>query len=491
MKNSRYSPSGQWKQLIPDIEDVLKKMDAAPILSVGITPYTRIIPSFFLNNYTIYGIKRSSDVDIIEQYAPITVLEDRHKAIAQKVHGTNYLIGNHAFQAYLKSRRDPPIVMLTTTDIKSTKTLEDLGIRWIGNPASVMESVKLKGDFRDLVQKLGLPSLPSHFYRREEFLSAPFQSIYDAVGGSFVVQRADKEVGGNEGTFFIHDDADFRRCLASLTPDTNFSRLLVTRFVEGYSVSMLGCIVPQGVLSGPLQLQLIDVPESLHGVAPHGIFFGNDIGFSDWNAEAEATAQKVIEGIGAHMQSEGYKGIFGIDFLYDKKTGEIFPIECNPRFTGSLALYSLMLLEAGVPPLEFFHLLSLLNITSSFDFDTVNRALKVRNPCSHIAFSPRGITSMELPLLAGVYEYDPSKPEQLWYVGKGISLADLTNDNQFLLADTVPSLGASIEQAVPRLFKFIFPRSIARSSYSVDDRTAFLLRRFSQVLLDAVKEKTS
>lgn len=488
MKNSPYPPS-QWKQLIPDIESVLEQMDKTPILSVGITPYTRIIPSFFLNNYSIYAIKRSSDVDVMEQYLPMHILEDHHKAIAERVHGTGYLIGNHAFQAFLKSRRIPPIVMLTTTDNKSISTLESLGIRWIGNSPKVIDSVKHKGGFRDLVQKLGLPSLPSHFYGREEFLSLPFQTIYEAVGGSFVVQRADKEVGGNEGTFFIHDDADFRRCLKSLIPDTNFERLLVTRFVEGYSTSMLGCIQPKDILSGPLQLQLIDVPESLHGVPPNGIFFGNDIGFTDWSPEIEAVAQRVIEGIGAHMRSEGYKGIFGIDFLYDKKTKEIFPIECNPRFTGSLALYSLMLLNAGLPPLEFFHLLSLLEIESSYDFETVNQALKKRVSCAHIAFSPRGITSMQVPLLAGVYEYDPSTQEQLTYIGKGISLADLKNDNQFLLADTVPSLNASIEQAVPRLFKFIFPRSIATSSYIIDERTGFLVRRFADVLLEAVQEK--
>ncbi|HVY73019.1 MAG TPA: ATP-grasp domain-containing protein [Candidatus Paceibacterota bacterium] len=488
MKQSPYSPL-QWKEIIPDIEEVLREMDATPILSVGITPYTRILPSFFLNNYSIYGIKRSSDVDILEQYISIHTLEDHHKALAQRIHGTNYLLGNHAFQAFLKSRSKKPIVMLTTTDEKSISTLEGLALQWIGNAPSTIQNVKHKGEFRDLIEKLGLPSLPSHYFNRDEFLDSVWVDIRDTVGGSFVVQRADKEVGGNEGTFFVHDDSDFRRCIAALIPDATFSRVLVSRFVEGHSTSMLGCVTQKGILSGPLQLQLIDVPESLHHVAPNGIFFGNDIGFRDWDDDVEATAQRVIEGIGEHLRAQGYKGIFGIDFLYDRNTKEIFPIECNPRFTGSLALYSLMLLEAGLPPLEFFHLLSHLNIESSFHFDTVNKALKQRIPCAHIAFSPKGITSMEVPLLAGVYEYDASASEQLRYIGKGISLADLKNKNQFLLMDTVLSLGSSIEQSVPRLFKFMFPYGIAKSSYEIEGRAGFLVRRFADVLLQAVEDK--
>src|SRR5262249_28758688 len=156
-----------------------------------------------------------------------------------------------------------------------------------------------------------------------------------------VVQRSDKEVGGNEGTFFIHSPEDFSRCLSILGSDAEFQEVVITPFIKGQSTSMLGCVMPQGVLSGPLQLQLIDVPESLHGVPADGIFFGNDLGFRAWEEKIEKTAQNVIEKVGNYLAKQGYKGIFGIDFLFDEKRNEIFPIECNPRFTGSLLLYSM------------------------------------------------------------------------------------------------------------------------------------------------------
>ena len=91
---------------------------------------------------------------------------------------------------------------------------------------------------------------------------------------------------------------------------------------------------------------------------------------------------------------------------------------------------------------------------------------------------------MKLPLLAGVYQYD-SETNTLTYEGPGVSLADLKNEKQFMLIDTVAAVESDIEQAVPRLFKFIFPRSIAKSSYEIDENAAFILERFSTALIQA------
>ncbi len=488
MNNNPYHPQ-QWKNLIPNIDAVIGELERTPILSVGITPYTRIIPSFFLENYAIYTVQRSSDVDVMEQFLSMYVLEDKFPDVAERVHGTGYLIGNHRFQGFVRSMKHTPKLMFYTMTKKIVEDLDKLQMSYIGNNPKTFEDVMYKQHFKALVKKLGLPVLPTQTYLREAFLDASYEQLQSEIGSAFVVQRGDKETGGNEGTFFIHSRADFVRCHEILAQDKSFSTIVCARFVKGHSTSMLGCVMPQGTLSGPLQLQLIDVPQSLHGVEANGIFFGNDLGFVDWEPKAEAEAQHVVEEIGEYLRTQGYKGIFGIDFLYDKETQEIYASECNPRFTGSLVLYSLMLLEAGVPPMEFFHLLAHLNIDAKIDFDVVNIALKTRLPCAHIAFSPRGITSMEIELPAGVYECQPGAEETLRYVRPGISLADVRNPGEFLLVDTVPALHGPIEQQVPRLFKFIFPRSIAQSSYKIDKSAGLLVSVFADALLAAAQKK--
>jgi len=462
-------------------------MNAIPIMSVGITPYGRITPSFFLSNYSIYTINRSSDVENIEPFFNIYVLEDFFPKIAERIHGTGYLVGNHAFQNFIKTRRTLPKLQFQTISEKAIGDLDKLGISWIGNAPATFEEVAYKSSFRDLIKKLGLPSIVSKTVTREGFLASSFEKEWAEYGGAFVVQRGDKEVGGNEGTFFIKSSEDFERCISSLAKDEGFKKLVLTPFIEGHSTSMLGCVLPQGTLTGPLQLQLIDVPQSLQDVPASGIFFGNDLGFKDWGDDIEKTAQTIVEGVGKYLGGKGYRGVFGIDFLYDKARNEIYANECNPRFTGSLLLHSLSLLESRVPPLEFFHLLSHLGIESAFDFDTVNKELKTRNEYSHISFSPRGIMKMGLPLLAGIYSYDEAN-SNLEYVGPGISLADIKDKNQFLIIDTVPKQGKSVEQNIPRLFKFIFPYSIAKSSHEIESRAALLVDRFAKSLIKASQE---
>ncbi|MDD5068103.1 MAG: ATP-grasp domain-containing protein [Candidatus Pacebacteria bacterium] len=485
--NKNPYPWSKWKELIPDIDSVIREMEKTDVLSVGVTPYTRIIPAFFLNTYSIYTVQHSSDVDILQEYLRMHVLEDHHPAIAKKVHGTGYLVGNHVFQSFLRSWRRRPALVFNTINEKTIQTLEGLKVPWLGNAPKTFESVVYKGSFRELVRQYGLPSLPSETYALQDFLASSFDALWQKFEGPFVVQRGDKEVGGNDGTFFIHEKKQFEYCTALLSQETGFTTVVVTAFIEGDSTSVLGCVMPKGILTGPLQLQLIDIPQSLHGMKPGGCFFGNDMGYHPWDAEIESTAQKVVERIGEHLREKGYLGIFGIDFLYDKRRNKIFPNECNPRSPGSTTLYSLMLLEIGVPPLEFFHLMAHLGIESSYDFEKVNVSLKKRLPCAHIAFSPKDIPFMNLPLLAGLYSYNSSKSE-LSYKGAGISLHDLKDEKDFLVIDTVPTMKAPIEQNVPRLFKFIFKRSIAKSSYEIDKEAGYLLERFSLSLIEAAKE---
>ena len=486
MKNSPYKFS-DWKNLIPNIEDAIKHMNGMPILSVGITPYTRIIPAFFLDNYSIYSAKRSSDVDVMEKYTQMYVLEDMDQKTALRVHGTSFLIKTPVFKDFLNKIDPSTRLMFYTMTDDLVNTLRLLNLNFIGNDPKICEEVKYKSSFRDLLRTLNISSPRSATYPKDTFLNLGFDDLQSEFGGPFVLQRGDKETGGNEGTFFIHKREDFEHAIFAFRQKSDFEQMVVTQFIDGYSTSMLGCVMDQGTISGPLQLQMVDVPESLQNIPKNGIFFGNDLHFKMWDDEVEKKAQDIVEKIGTHLYQKGYRGIFGIDFLYDKHTGEIFAIECNPRFTGSLLLHSLSMLEQKTPPLEFFHLAAHLGINLEFDFEKVNKALKTRSKYSHISFSPKEIPRMLLPLVAGVYAFN-QKDETLEYKGPGVSLADLKSQDDFLLIDTVPQVNQPIEVNVPRLFKLIFPYSIATASNKLESRSAFLVNRFASALIDALHQ---
>lgn len=484
----------EWQGYISNLGAVLQEMQKKPIIALGVAPYPRIIPALFLQNYAIYCVKNSADIDVLRAYARIYCLEERHPKIAKKCQATSYLLKNFVFQSFLKSRKQPVRLMFYQTTKPIIDALDQLGVEWIGNNPDSFSGVLTKGDFRDLTKKLSLPSIPDWRVDRDVFIQLSFKEAWNHWDRPFVVQRADIDVAGEMGTFFVRSEKDWNDMMTVLSPDTRYKQVTISPFIEGYSLSMLGCVTSYGVFTSTLHLQLIDVPESLFGQMPTGVFLGHDWTFREWPRETEAEAEKIVEVLGAHLSKSGYKGIFGIDFLYDKKEKKIFPIECNPRFTGALPMYSLMTIATGAPPMELFHIAEHLGIPVNVQFDKLNRAYKNRIPLAHIALTPKGIHTMPLNLESGIYTYD-SKTHAMQFERKGAFPWDFKDtEKECLLIDSLPRLGAPVIQNVPRLCKIIFPRGIATSSFTVKpdigqiiEGVSAALREEQEISLEQIK----
>ncbi|MDO8663641.1 MAG: ATP-grasp domain-containing protein [Candidatus Wildermuthbacteria bacterium] len=471
-----------WQRVIPGLGRVIQKMEEKTIIALGVGAFPRIIPSLFLRNYLIYAVRDAADLDALRNYAKIFCLEEKFPKIAKKVRSTSYLLGSFAFQAFLKSRRNPFRLLFYQTTPPIIKKLEEQGIDWIGNKPESFADVILKGDFRRTLKELNLPHIEEWKIPREEFLLKNFDMLFASWQRPVVVQRADFDVSGEQGTFFVKDKESWKAMYDILCKDIRYKEVLICPFIEGYSTSMLGCITHLGVLTSTLQLQLVDVPESLHGQLATGVFLGHDWGFVGWPPTAEEAAQNIVEKIGGFIAAKGFKGIFGIDFMYETKTGKIFPLECNPRFTGALPVYSLMTTYLGkTPPVEFFHIMAHLNINEPFDFDAVNKGLKERFPVSHISLTPKGAYEMKLPLKAGIYSFS-SGNNSVTFQRPGAFLWELKNDSEFLIIDSIPRQGGEIIQNVPRLCKLIFRRAIASSSSEIHPEIGRLVTALSTAL---------
>lgn len=472
-----------WKQRIPDIGKILQNMEEKTTIAVRALPYRQIIPAFFLKNYHIYSVQNVADIDPIRKYARVTSLAEHKPDVAAKVQSTSYLLNNYIFQGFLKSRKKPYRLFLNQTTPPIVETLEKLNIDYIGNDPASFASIETKAGFREVMEELSIENLPFKKIPRSEFFHKTYKELSDTISPSFVIQRADKEVGGIKGTFFVHNDTDWQKTCDTLAEeDAEYDYLQVSPFIDGQSVSMLGCVTPNGVLTSSLQLQLIDVPEVLHGDEPTGHFMGHDWGYDKWSTQAETKAQHITEQIGSYLEKHTFKGIFGVDFLYDPKTTNLYPIECNPRPTGAFPVHSLMVLQDyKVPPLDFFHLISHLNIKSDLDFDAVNEALKVRKPITHISLTPHNLETMPLSLPAGKYVHD-TKTDRIEYVDDSIFPWEIQHENEFLMIDAVPRKGGLINPNVPQLFKFIFNHSIASSSSSISQEAGTIIKKIASRL---------
>jgi len=319
------------------------------------------------------------------------------------------------------------------------------------------------------------PSINGSFFKeRNVGLNTSFTDLWSYWHQSVVVQRADRDTGGRLGTFFIRAEDDWQRMHAMLSEDEGYQHVIISPLIDEakYSPSMLGCVTGQGVLTTGLQLQLIDVPEALCRESATGVFLGHDWGCQPWSETTEVKAQRMVEAIGAYLERRGYKGIFEVDFVYDSRTDMLVPIECNPRFTGVLPVYSLMLAEAGIPTPEFFHILAHLGIDSRFNFTRVNKAWKqgwkkLSRTYAYISVTSKGITDMPLSLTPGIYAYDRHAKE-FRFKRPGMFLWDFESDDEFMIIDSIPRCSARVDEGVPRLFKLVFPHRIAQSSREVE-----------------------
>ncbi|MBX4186781.1 MAG: hypothetical protein KW802_00785 [Candidatus Doudnabacteria bacterium] len=474
----------QWSNHIQNMDEVVEQLELQTVIAVGVTPYPRIIPSLFLDkqHFQIYCVHDSADIAVLRNYAQVACMEQVDPKVAQKVHSTEYLMRNYVFQSFLKSQRYPYSLLLHTTTPPIIKYVKEQNIPWIGNDPKIFEPLLHKKGFKELLVNLRIEYLPDWVMSKEEFYGKRFTELQKKWNKAVVAQPGDYEVSGS--TYFIHNEDDLSKAFEFYNNPERFERvqkIKLTPFVTGNAVSMLGCVMDSGILTSPLQLQLIDVPEALHDQPPTGAFFGHDWGYKSWSEQTAKDAQTAVEQIGRWLSKRGYRGIFGVDFIHDQESDKVYPLECNPRFTGAIPAYSEINILNGVAPIDFMSLVAQLRIPIKFDFNAMNELWKKPTNAAHIAIVPNGVEQMKVPLNAGVYTYHEQE-RSLEYLRPGAFLHELKNDQEFLIIDQVPKVGKVISQNVPRLFKFIFNTSIAEASNRIKPLQGQILNSMAKLL---------
>ena len=473
-----------WERVVPGISKILSDINQKTTIGFGLVPYPRIVPSLFLSNYTVYAVKDTADLDLLRSHKNFRIfcLEERFAKAAAKIHAASYLLGNYAFHTFLKSRTKPFRLLVHRTTPAIVQKLEDLQIEWIGNKPETFQDVWLKTDFHALLKSLDLPHLGSLRIPREHFQKENFLSFSRTQTPPFTVQRVYSETGLEQNPFFITEQDDWEDMLFALSLQSNFSEVQVTPTLRGLSLFMAGCVTHKGVLTSSLQLQLVDVPEVLHGQPKAELLMGSDFTYCSWGNDIEAKGQHVVELVGKHLSKKGYRGLFGITFLYEEGTKKLLAIDCTPQYPEDLHIYSLGILsQKEVPPMDFFHLTELLGKKVEFDFKAVNSGLKKRASLSHIFLLREGIDHMSLPLSPGIYSFEESTKE-LSFLRKQAFPWELTSSKEFLMLDSMPRFNKPTIDNVPSLFKLIFPRSIGISSSETTKDVAALISTLSQSL---------
>lgn len=454
----------------------------ANLVGIGVTAFNRIGPGLFYPEYEIVGYKDSSDIDCLKKIVPIKTIQADFRGDGDINRNNTLAILQHAgVQKYLSSKSGVKVFVYRTTE-RIDALCDSLGYEVFANRHDIRDRFENKDEFFHIGRKIGLPMIPGTQLNVAELTDDRYRGLQEEVGKRLVFQLTEIFRGGGQGTFFINSVDDLERFRAFVAKQnanpakTKVAKVNVTRFISGPSPSITGCATRHGVLTGVVQTQILDVPE-LVDRDRDGVYLGHDWGASDYDPLVQKQADAIAQKLGAYMYAQGYRGIFGIDLIVDDETGKVYPVECNPRYTGAFPVYTMLQVAYGEIPLDVFQLLEFFDIDYPLDFEAVNRSWKTPKSAAHVTLHnlhKERWARVNGQLTAGTYRLVKRKTKklknkkteeqknlayELERVGDGVLFSDLHREDEFVVTDGCPRPGTVVKPRL-RVGKLVFRRRI-------------------------------
>lgn len=335
-------------------------------------------------------------------------------------------------------------------------------LTYIMNSPTIAHAYEHKRYFRDEFSEL--INMPDYVVKRLDELDEDAFTELTTLFTKFVIQ--DVESSGSKGTFIVSTKEQYERAVKKLR-DTSFSgSVVVSQFIAGQTCSVQVCVTKYGIFAGSLQRQLVD-SKYLCNLDLPGVtrWCGGELGVETSDIIKHRT-QEIATVVGSELASHGYRGIFGVDLIVTPEN-DVYAIEINARLTGYTHILSDMQYASGTIPFSVLHTLELGNFKYEVeDLEALPTMGSTTQPYSYLILH----NLLDRPFILnthiknGIYEYDG---ERINYVKPGYSVADLENDNQFIILCKF-SVGSEVLTG-RRLLKVIKPGMSMADDGDIDE----------------------
>lgn len=446
-----------------NVEEVLRKADQE-VVGITVTAFNRLGPENLLKNYRIFCLSNGLDLEMIEKDVPVFSLERENGFSGLR--NTPNIMRNGIIQKKL-NKLETPYLLFYKVDSGVESICRKNDWKEIGQIAP--KKFRNKVLFRGVLKELDIPPIPGEQGSLDDRDYSDLKEKY----GSFVIQLPDSS--GGKGTFFIKSKKDFKRARKS----SDRENALVTKMIAGPSPSITGCVTRHGTVYTNLQNQLLDIPESVSPDVGCGVFCGHDWTSSGFEKEVEEQAYRYAEKIGKYLKETGYRGIFGLDLVLDKKTGKLYIVECNPRLLGSFPTLTMVQMLGREPPIIAFHLAEFLDLDYEMNLEEINRLMKKDKKGTHlILYTKSGPSKNHGTVRPGVYRFEGN---DMKYLRPGYRLSDLKDKNEFAVVDNPPFRNTEFKKH-RRLCRIITHRSIT-------DPETYKLNRWGKKIAEKVRSE--
>ena len=429
-----------------DLKTFFKENVETPILGVGVYAFDRLWLEDVLEDYKILALRYSLETELIEKDLEVLSLEKGMgtKHIRQPRNSTT-VINHPRTKQYLSKLNRPPLLLPYKASTKMEKICKENGWTLAASPTRFGKKLfENKATFRKILQGLGIDPPPGEIISA---LRLDFETLRIKYGLPFVIQHPKR--GGGKGTFFINSKDDWARAMAllhsrekegeTIKEDLSQTKLIASKYISGSSPSITGCVTRHGTLSTSLQYQIIDAPLLYNPKKGSGLFCGHDWSSSHFSEEVSRQAYDIVEKVGTYFAAQGYKGIFGIDFVLEENSQKLYVTECNPRLLGSFPTIAMIQTLNGETPILAFHVLEHLGADYDIDPKEINELM--RRPKFGSQMFLHNLTERwgrnQKEVKPGIYELEKGADgnNTMKFIRPGYAMKHLETENEFLLTD--------------------------------------------------------
>ena len=334
------------------------RRNETPIYVVTPTPF-----SLLGLDQWIGGLEFVNYFDIFDGAHPRVFVPDRDgpQEFNSMEDVANYLIAHPQFRARVKTQpRGKAIFVMFDEETERLCAEAEVDIAL---PSAEMRTrLDSKIETTRLGNEAGVASAPNVMGEADSYDDLTALAREAGLGDDLVVQTPYGDSGRT--TFFISSEADWDKHAPKIVGE----RLKVMKRLNHLPGTIEGCATRHGTLVGPVMTDITGFEE----ITPYkGGWCGNDISTTILPDGVPGKVREMARKFGDRLYSEGYKGVFCLDFLLDTDTEEVYLGELNPRVSGASPPTNLITTIYGGCPLFLFHLLEFLDVDYEIDPEEV------------------------------------------------------------------------------------------------------------------------
>ena len=236
------------------------------------------------------------------------------------------MLGDEAFLSRAIQNKTDSKILFFFMNRRMNEFREKAGIDMLLPPFELQERLGNKRFLSNICQKMFITENKSlSFETIPKDINKLFRVCEESLGAPFIVQDALGESGWD--TSLVNSEIELKNALSKIKRE-----LRVTRYISNnIPISVHVCVLEKEIIIRGPWLQLVGLPEL--STSPFR-FAGNDTNQSLLNKKLIEKVLDLSQSISQFMKNEGYRGILGIDYLWDKNTDQIYPQEINSRLVG-------------------------------------------------------------------------------------------------------------------------------------------------------------